>query len=50
MVPEISVAVITTVGVPVKEALEDIFMNSIKVVFHMECFCEESWVNSPGEV
>ena len=33
--PEISVAVITTVGVPVEEALADIVMNSINVVIHL---------------
>ena len=35
--PEITKAVITTVGVPVEEALSDIGMNYRKVVIHMEC-------------
>ena len=33
--PEILVAVITTVGVPVEEALDDIGRNSINVVIHL---------------
>ena len=35
--PERTKAVITTVGVPVEEALSDIGMNYRKVVIHMEC-------------
>ena len=44
--PERSVAVITTLGVPVEEALDDIVTNSRNVVIHMECDGEVSWVNS----
>ena len=48
--PEISVAVITTVGVPVEENLADIGMKARNVVICMECDGEESWVKSLGEV
>ena len=48
--PEISVAVITTVGVPVEEALDDIGMKSINVVINMECDGEAYWVKSLGEL
>ena len=34
--PEISVAIITTVGIPVKEALADIVMKTRNVVIHMK--------------
>ena len=40
--PEILVAVITTVGVPVEEALADIVMKAKKLVIHMECDVEAS--------
>ena len=46
--PEISVAVITTVGVPVEEAFSGIGMNSRKVVFRMECNVKSSWLRSIG--
>ena len=48
--PEISVAVITTVGIPVEEALADIGMKTRNVVIHMECDVEASWVKLLGEV
>ena len=48
--PEISVSVITTVGVPVEEALNDIGMKARNVVIHMECDGEELWVKLLGEV
>ena len=48
--PEISVAVITTVGVPVEEALDDIGMKAINVVINMECDGEAYWVKSLGEL
>ena len=43
--PEIFVAVITMVGVKVGEALNDIGMNSRKVMINMKCNGEESWVS-----
>ena len=46
--PEILVDIITTVGVPVEEALDDIGMNSINMVIHMEFDGESSWVSSQG--
>ena len=39
---------ITTVGVPVEEDLDDIGMKSRKVVINMDCDGKESWV--VGEV
>ena len=42
--PEILVAVITMVGVPVEEALVDIVMNSRKVMIHLECERKEKLV------
>ena len=42
--PEILVAVITTVGVPVEEDLDDIGMKATHVVIHMDCDGEASWV------
>ena len=48
--PEISVAVITTVGIPVEEDLSDIGMKTINVVIHMECYGEASWVKLLVEV
>ena len=44
MEPEISVAVITTVWIPVEEALADIEIKTINVVINMECDGESSWV------
>ena len=41
---KILVSVTTTVGAPVEEALADIGMKSQKVVIHMECYGEASWV------
>ena len=41
---------ITTAGVPVDEALDDIGMKSRRVVVHLECDGKESWVDSLGEV
>ena len=48
--PEISVAVITTVGIPVEEDLADIRMKTINVVIHMECDGEAYWVKYLGDV
>ena len=48
--PERSVAVITTVGIPVEEDLDDIGMKTINMVVHMECDGEAYWVNSLEEV
>ena len=45
---EILVAVITTVGVPVEEALEDIVMKPRNVVIYLECAGKVSWVMSLG--
>ena len=44
--PKIFVAVITTVGVTVEEALDDIVIKAIKVAINMECGGEASWVKS----
>ena len=41
--PEISVAMITAVRIPVEEALADIGMKNRNVVIHMECAGEASW-------
>ena len=41
--PEISVYMITTVGIPLEEALVDIGMKSRYVVIHMECDGEAYW-------
>ena len=38
--PEILVAVVTALGVPVEEALSGIIMNSMILVDHLECDCE----------
>ena len=48
--PERSVAVITTVGIPMEGALADIGMETRNLVIHMECDGEASWVKSLGEV
>ena len=42
--PEILVSVITTVGVPVDEALSDIVMNARIEVIHLEYSCEEACI------
>ena len=47
---EIFLAVTTTVGVPVGEALTDVGMNSRKVLMHMECGRKGSWVKVLREV
>ena len=44
--PEISVSVITTVGI--LEALDDIGTKTRNMVIHMECDGEASWVKSLG--
>ena len=46
--PERSVAVITTVGIPVEEAFPDIGIKNRNVVIHMECDGEASWVKLLG--
>ena len=48
--PERSVAVITTVGIPVEGKLAGIGMETINLVIHMECDGEASWVKPLGEV
>ena len=48
--PEISVSVITMLGVPAKKDLSDIGMKSRNVVIHMEWDVEETWVKLLGEV
>ena len=48
--PEISVAVINMVGIPLEEALDDIRMKNRNVVIHMECDGEAYWVKLLGEV
>ena len=48
--PEISIAVITTVGVPVEKHLADIIIKSVNVVINMKCNGMASWVSSLGEV
>ena len=40
-----SLAVVTAVGVPVDEALEDIVRNARREVINLECDCEEDWLN-----
>ena len=44
--PDILLTVITMVDVPVEEALDDILMNSIKVVIHLECDEKSFWMRS----
>ena len=39
---------ITTVGLPVEEDLDDIGIKTINVVIHMECDGEVSWVKYLG--
>ena len=46
--PEISVDVITTVGITVEEALDDIGMKTINVVIRIEFDGESSWVKLIG--
>ena len=46
--PEISVDVITRVGIPVEEALDDIVIKTRNVVIHMECDGEAYWAKSLG--
>ena len=46
--PEISVYVVTMVGVPVEEALAYIGMKDINVVIHMDCGGEEYWIKLLG--
>ena len=46
--PEISKSVITTIGIPVEEALTCIGMKTRNAVIHMESDGESSWVNSLG--
>ena len=41
---------ITTVGIPLEDALADTGMKTINVVIDMECDGESSWVKSIGEV
>ena len=41
---------VTTVGIPEEEALEDIGMKTINVGINMDCVGEASWVKSLGEV
>ena len=48
--PERSASIISTVGIPVEEALADIGIKIINVVIHMECDGESSWVKSLGEL
>ena len=48
--PEISVYVITMVGVPAKKDLADIGMKSRNVVIYMEWDGEATWVKLLGEV
>ena len=36
---------VTAVGVPVDEALEDIGRNTSTEVINLECDCEEDWLN-----
>ena len=45
---EISVSVISAVGIPVEEDLDDIGMKTRNVVIHMECDGEVSWVKYLG--
>ena len=46
---DISVAVVTTLGVPVGEALSDIIINFKRAVIHLECDCEKDWLKSLEE-
>ena len=46
--PEISVAVTTTIEIPVEEALADIGIKTRNVVIHTECDGEASWVKLLG--
>ena len=48
--PEILVALITMVGVPVEDYLAGIGIKSRKVVICIECGDESSWVRSLGEL
>ena len=48
--PEIPVAVITTVGMPVEDDFDYIGIKNRNVVIHMECGGEPSWLKSLGEV
>ena len=41
---DISVAVITYVGVPVEETSLDIGINVRRAVIHLECYCGEAWI------
>ena len=43
------VAVLTTVSVPVEEALSGIDMNARRVLIHLECNSEEGWIKSLEE-
>ena len=47
--PDISVAKIMTVGVPVEEALSDIVMNARRAMIHLKCDFEEEWIKLPEE-
>ena len=44
--PDISVTVVTAIGVPVEEALSDIGMNYRRSVIHLYCDCVEDWLRS----
>ena len=46
--PEISVDVVTLVGVPVEETLVDIGMNTRNVVIHLEYYCDTAWISYLG--
>ena len=46
--PELSITMITSVGVPVEEALENNRMNATKVVVHMVCDYKAFWIRYPG--
>ena len=48
--PEISVAVITTVWIPVEEDLADIGIKTINVVINMECDGEAYWLKFLGKL
>ena len=48
--PEISVAVITTAGIPLEDSLAGIGMKTRNLVIHMEFDGEAYWVKSLGEV
>ena len=47
--PDILVAVIMALGVPVEEALSDIGKNSRIAAIHLECDGEEEWIKSLKE-